>query len=134
MLAFSIMINFSSCEQEDLDFYFDCDNCYDSIPVWDTLWVQLTINEENPFVPLTFYVGDIETGEKDWVDTSYTEEFWLTGLVDVEYSIKAEYKKGDQTIIAVDSDKIKAVDGSEECVPPCYYVRGGTLDVRLKTK
>ncbi|MCF8224871.1 MAG: hypothetical protein K9J30_03215 [Bacteroidales bacterium] len=129
-LMFSL--NFSSCEQEDLNFYIDCDYCLDSIPLFDTLYVSVTINEENPFVPLVFYIGDTEEGNEDRIDTASHENFWLVSEVGVKYSVKATYKKGDETVFAIDGDKISVVDGEGECYPPCYYVRGGTLDVRLK--
>ena len=128
----ALALKMSSCEQEDLDFYIDCDYCLDSIPEWDTLWVSVTINDENPYVPLTFYLGDIETGAEDWVDTAYDNSFWLVSEVGVEYSVKATYILNGEPVIAVDSDRLKVVDGEGECYPPCYYIRGGTLDVELK--
>jgi hypothetical protein len=131
LIILILSVKFSGCEQEDLDFYIDCDYCMDSIPLYDTLRVLVTINEENPSVPLKIYLGDYDNGTTDWVDTAYSEEFWLVSEVDVEYSVKASYKRGEQTIIAVDGDKIKAVNGEEDCYSPCYYVRAGTLDVRL---
>nr|MDA3822644.1 hypothetical protein [Bacteroidales bacterium] len=131
LIILILSVKFSGCEQEDLDFYIDCDYCMEEIPLYDTLWVSLTINEENPYVPLKFYLGDYDNGTEDWIDTAYSGEFWLVSEVDVKYSVKATYKRGDETIVAIDSDKIKAVNGEEECYAPCYYVRAGTLDVRL---
>jgi hypothetical protein len=125
-------IKFTGCEQEDLDYYIDCDSCLIEIPDWDTLVVQLTINDENPVVPLEFFIGDYENGEVDWIDTARTERFWLTGEVGVEYSVKATYISGDEIILAIDGDKIRIVDGEADCGSPCFYTRGGTMDCRLK--
>ena len=126
-------IKFSGCEQEDLSFYVDCDYCLDEIPEYDTLWVSVTINEENPYVPLEFFVGNYDDGIEDWIDTTYREEFWLVSEVDVEYSVKATYKQNNKTVIAIDGDKIKVIDAENDCYDnyPCYFLRGGTLDVRL---
>ena len=124
-------VKFSSCEKEDLNFYIDCDYCLEEIPEWDTLKVYVTIDDENPFVPLEFFIGDYDDGIVDWVDTAYEEEFWLISEVDIEYSVKATYHKDDKIIVAVDGDKIKGVDGEGDCYAPCYYLRGGTLDVTL---
>ncbi len=112
-------VKFSSCETEDLNFYIDCDYCLDAIPEWDTLRVSVTINDENPFVPLEFYIGDYDGGIVDWIDTARSEEFWLVSEVDVNYSVKATYHMGDKIIVAVDSDKIKGVDGEGDCYAPC---------------
>lgn len=125
-------VNFIGCEQEDLDFYIDCDYCLEEIPELDTLWVSVTINDENPFVPLEFFIGDYEDGESDWIDTTWEESFWLESEIGVEYSVKALYQRDGEPVIAIDGDKIRVVDGAGECYSPCYYVRGGTLDVRLK--
>jgi len=96
------------------------------------LIVYVTINDENPFVPLTYYLGDYEDGVIDFVDTTYTEERFLYSKVGVEYSVKATYVKAGQTVVAVDGDKLRIIDGQGDCYPPCYFIRGGTLDVRLK--
>ena len=123
---------FSGCEQEDLDFFIDCDSCLSYYPDSADLIVQVIINDENPFVPLTFYRGDYENGKVDWVDTARNKTLYLYSEIGREYSVKATYQSGGQTIIAVDGDKMKVVNGEGECYPPCYYVKGGTLDVRLK--
>jgi hypothetical protein len=132
LLLLALCFNFSGCEQEDLAFITDCDNCLDAIPDSADLIVSVTINEENPFVPLTFYIGDYEDGIIDFIDTTRTEERLLYSEVGVEYSVKATYRKDGETVIAVDGDRLRIVDGSGDCYPPCYFIRGGTLDVRLK--
>jgi hypothetical protein len=125
-------VNFSGCEQEDLDFYIDCDFCLEEIPEFDTLWVSVTINDENPFVPLEFFIGDYEDGESDWIDTTWEESYWLESEIGVEYSVKALYQRDGSPVVAIDGDKMRVVNGEGECYSPCYYIRGGTLDVRLK--
>src|SRR6056297_2827906 len=124
--------NFSGCEQEDLALNIDCDNCLEFFPDSADLVINVTINDENPFVPLTFYVGDYEDGNIDYTDTTYTEERFLYSKVGVNYSVKATYQKDGETVIAIDGDRLRVVDGSGDCYPPCYFIRGGTLDVRLK--
>ena len=123
---------FGGCEQEDLDFFIDCDSCLSFYPDSANLVVQVTINDENPFVPLTFYRGDYEDNQVDWVDTTWAETLYLYSEIGRTYSVKATYHQGEQTVVAVDGDKMKVVDGEGECYPPCYYIKGGTLDVRLK--
>jgi hypothetical protein len=125
-------VKFAGCEQEDLNFFVDCDYCLDVIPKYDTLWVSVTINDENPFVLLEFFIGNYDDGIEDWTDTAFVEEFWLESEVDVKYSVKATYLKDNKPYIAIDGDKLKVVNGEDECYSPCYYLRGGTLDVRIK--
>ncbi len=133
LLALTVVsLKFTGCEQEDLDFYIDCDYCMEFVPDSAELIVTVTINDENPFVPLTFYSGDYEDGNIDFIDTTWTEERLLYSAVGVEYSVKATYKQGDETIVAIDGDKLRVVDGSDDCASTCYYIRGGTMDLRLK--
>jgi hypothetical protein len=121
-----------SCEQNPFIFDVDCDECYVEQPDSADLIVDITINEENPYVPLVFYKGDIEEGNIEWVDTAYTETLYLYSPVDQYYSIKAFYKSGSQTIISVDGDKMKTTLVSDVCDYDCWVIRGGILDVRLK--
>lgn len=132
ILVLLFIFKFSSCEQEDLEGYVNCNDCLEYSPEWDTLWVRVTINEENPFVPLVFFLGDYENGDIDWIDTTYTEEYWLISKVDTRYSVKATYRRGAKLVNAVDGDELRVVNGDEDCYSPCYFVRGGTMDVRLK--
>ncbi|MEX0986214.1 MAG: hypothetical protein WD052_01970 [Bacteroidales bacterium] len=131
-LLLIISVKFSGCEQEDLNFYIDCDYCLEFIPDSADLFVYVTIDDENPFVPLTFYKGDYEDGVIDYVDTTWTEEFLLLSEVGVEYAVKATYQKDGVPVIAIDGDKLQVVNGAGDCYSPCYYIRAGTLDVRLK--
>lgn len=128
-----VSLKITGCEQEDVDSYVDCDLCLSEYPEWDTLWVTVTINDENPFVPLEFYIGDYEDGEIDWTDTAYSESFWLLGEIEKQYSVKASYHKDGDILIAIDGDFLSVTNVEDECYPPCkYYISGGTLDVSMK--
>lgn len=132
MLVFMVCIKFTGCEQEDLDFYINCYDCLEEPPDSANLIVYLTINDENPYVPLVFYRGDYENNLEDWIDTAYADTLYLYSEVGITYSVKALYKQDGESVVAIDGDKMRIVDGEGECYPPCYVVRGGTLDLRLK--
>ncbi len=126
-----LIIGFS-CEEDPFVFDVNCDECFTSEPDSADLIVDITINEENPFVPLVFYRGDVEEDNIEWIDTSYSETLYLYSPVNEYYSIKAFYKSGSQTIIAVDGDRMKTTRVSDVCDYDCWVIKGGTLDVRLK--
>ncbi len=132
IIIIGVILKTTGCQQEDLDFYFDCYDCLEEPPVSSNLIVVVTINEENPFVPLVFYRGDIEDNVVDWIDTTYNDTLYLYSEVGLKYSVKATYLQDGEPLVAVDGDKLRVVDGEGECYPPCYVIRGGTLDVRLK--
>lgn len=132
---FTILFIFAaifSCEKNPFIFDVNCDECYLNEPDSADLIVDLTINKENPFVPLVFYRGEIEDNNIEWIDTAYSETLYLYSPVEEYYSIKAFYKSGSQTLIAVDGDKLKTRKVSDVCDNECWVIRGGILDVRLK--
>lgn len=132
IIVFMVSIKITGCEQEDLDFYIDCNDCLTQAPDSSNLLVFVTINDENPSVPLVFYRGDYEDNVVDWIDTTYNDTLKLYSEIGIKYSVKATYMKDGEVIVAVDGDKLSVVDGEGECYPPCYVIRGGTLDLRLK--
>jgi len=131
-LTFIVTILVFSCEETPFVFDVDCDECYIDKPDSANLIIDITINEENPFVPLVFYRGNIEDGIVEYRDTAREERRYLYSPVDEEYSVKAFYKSDSQTIIAVDGDKLKTSRVSDVCDIDCWVIRGGVLDVRLK--
>lgn len=136
IITFSILslIIIFSCEQDPFIFDVNCDECYINEPDSADLIVDLTINEENPFVPLVFYRGEVDENNIEWIDTAYSERLYLYSPVNEYYSIKAFYKSGDQVLIAVDGDKLKTSRVSDVCDYDCWVIRGGILDVRLKDR
>jgi hypothetical protein len=128
------LIQITGCEREQPSGLgvVDCSKCYQMKPEWVRLNVVLTINRENPFVPLSIYVGNVEDNILDWQDTSYSKDYWVDVKPDRYYSVKAEYKKGTKTIFAIDGDKVKLDLLTADCDQDCYYQRGGNVDVRLK--
>ena len=134
LLTLQILILNSGCERlESVDIgEFDCSECYQDKPEWGRLTVTLTINDQNPFVPLVIYRGDFENNDIEYVDTSYSADYWVEVPADKYYSVTAKYKDGNKTIFAVDGDKLKLKHTSDKCDEPCYYFKGGYIDVRLR--
>ncbi len=123
-----------SCIKDSFNFNIDCDECYYNRPDSSDLVVNLTINSENPSVPLVFYKGKVEDGIIEWVDTATTSTLYLLSPVNKFYSVKAVYKSGEKKIIAIDGDKLKTRQVSGVCDRDCWVIYGGILDVRLKYK
>lgn len=146
ILILAVSIKISGCEQEDLDFYIDCFDCLSNPPDSANLLVYVSINEENPHVPLILYKGDYEDNIEDYRDTAhidtiytynnttYTDTLEIWSEMGTYYSIKATYQIDGKPFAAVDGDRLRVVDGEGECSPPCYVIRGGTLDLRLKNE
>jgi hypothetical protein len=123
--------NFLGCETEDLVIGVDCNDCFGYVPDSADLIIYVTINAENPAVPLTVYKGSLEQGEVDWRDTATTSEFYLFSALDVDYTVEASYRSGDRTILSYDGDRMRIYDAGDDCGAPCYIVKGGIFDNRL---
>lgn len=93
--------------------------------------IKLTINPENPWVPITVYEGNFEKNNIVAEDTVYEKEYSVT-LPLGHYSVTAVYKVGDKTIIAVDGDEISLEeDSDDEDGTSEEYVSDANVDVRL---
>jgi hypothetical protein len=123
--------NFLGCETEDVVFSVDCNDCFGYVPDSADLIVYLTINDENPTVPITVYKGALEEGQIDWQDTARNTEYYLFSSLDVDYTVEATYRSGDKTILTYDGDRMHIYDAGNECGSPCYIVKGGIFDNRL---
>jgi hypothetical protein len=134
LLIFQFFIILNGCERDVSTKLgtVNCNECYQYQPDWGPLNVILTINNENPYVPLVIYIGNIEDNNIEYVDTSYSSDYWVDVPVNKYYSITAEYKSGDKTIFAVDGDDFKLKYSESDCDLPCYYYYGGYYDLRLR--
>lgn len=135
LLAVAILLlvsgNFTACEPEDWVLSVDCGDCYGYLPDSADLIINVTINAENDSVPLTFYLGNYEDGIIDWQDTATTEKFYLYSAFDKDYTVRATYASGNETIMSFDGDKMFLYDAGADCGSPCYIVKGGIFDLRL---
>ncbi len=116
----------------DRPLFVNCDECYTDEPSEAELLVKITINNENPKVPLAIYQGTFDTGEEIAQDTVTTESFYIFVKTKKMYTVVAEYHKNGKIIRVVNGHKIKTYLDNESCDSPCYVVTGTTLDARLK--
>lgn len=109
----------------------DCSECYTIKPDTAELIIKLTINDENPKVPIVIYKNNIEDNDIEFTDTAITEDYYIDVPVNKYYSVTAQYKVNEKTIIAVDGDKIKTKK-IYDCDEPCWIIKGGYINVKLK--
>ena len=121
-----------SCDK-DFDFLeIDCSECYRSKPDNGELIIKVTINNENPEVPIAIYRDRIESGRVRIRDTVSEETVYIEVPLNHYYSVKAEYKTGNDSVFAVDGDRIKTHRVTSQCDTICWIIKGGRYDLRLK--
>jgi hypothetical protein len=131
LLLLALAGNYLGCETEDWSFEVDCNDCYGYVPDSANLIIHLTINQENPEVPITVYLGSLESGIIDWRDTTDQAEYYLYAAMNASYTVEATYRSGNRTILTYDGDQMSISDMGDACGSPCYVVKGGIFDNRL---
>ena len=122
----------NSCNEDIILMDVDCSQCYTQRPEYASMKIKVTINEENPEVPITIFLGSYEKNQVRLVDTA-TSPYVSVDLIPARnYSIRAEYHVGDKTIYAIDGDEIELKKVSSQCDSVCWIIDGGEVDVRLK--
>ena len=133
MFLFLFLFAMMACDKpivEDCENY-DFSDCELEKPVWGIIKVKLTINDENPFVPLVFYKGYFEEGNIEYIDTAYQNNYEIDMPLDYYLSVKAEYVSAGKTIFAVDGGKFETKK-YRVCDEDCWVIRGGDYNVELK--
>ena len=121
-----------SCNEKLFTSDVNCDECYEVKPDSADIIVHVTLDSENPLVPLVVYRGPIEDNNIEYVDTAYGTTYNLYVPVNAEYSVKAKYKSGDKTIYTVDGDILKIKHVTDACSSDCWIITGGEFFNELK--
>jgi hypothetical protein len=132
MLAGFIIVLVCSCSEKIFTSDVDCEECYQIKPDSAFLTVELTINDTYESIPLAVYRNEVEIRDTEYVDTAYESPYYLLVPVNSEYSVEAEYIKGNSKIIAIDGTKIKTKHVSSECDEECWIIEGNELNMELK--
>lgn len=134
LLSVMAIIFSNSCE-DLVTLEVDCDECYVPEPDSAYLVVYVTIDNEINEVPLVFYKGKADARNVEYIDTAYQDTYnRLYVKTNEYYSVEATYNLEDKTIIAGDGDELKTRHITDICAEDCYVIRGGIMDVRLKSK
>jgi hypothetical protein len=128
-----VLLTLAGSCNEYLGISVDCDDCWGFKPDSADLLIYLTINQDNPEVPIVIYRGNFEDGEVDFLDTARQSTYTLYSAIDQYYSITAEYKVDGKTIIAVDGDVMKAKNAKSSCEFECWIITDGEFSLELKS-
>lgn len=110
----------------------DCDpnlTCNTVEPSNATISVALTIDDENPWVPLEVYQGNASDSILYLRDTATGDISWDLP-VDQRYSVVAKYRQGSRTVLAVDGGKI-STSSFTNCGETCWTTDDLNLNLRL---
>ena len=132
LLLFCIIICLSGCQEKIFTGNVNCDECYSNKPDSAILYIDVTINDKYPVVPLVLFREEFEKNLVDYEDTTDIGDYWIWVAIDQEYSVKVEYAYDSDTIYVVDATKLKVKRVTEECEDVCWVVVHDRIDARLK--
>jgi hypothetical protein len=126
-----------SCEDKAL--LVNCSECLNDKPYKVTIKIRITSNSENPTVPITVYLGNIEEGNILVEDIGYDNYYKSDNYYYFEkaefgqyYTVVAKYQSNGRTIRVVDGKMLKVRLDNSSCDRSCYVIEGDKFDVRLK--
>jgi hypothetical protein len=125
-----MLIGCSSDEDEELP--YPPVDCLSSKPQNGYVNIDITINAQNPSVPVDVYEGPIEAGQLVQRDTVSVRQFSYQLPVDRSYSVTARYLVGPDTVLAIDAGKIETEEKEYRNSVYCWEVDDADVDVRLK--
>ncbi len=129
----SVMANLMfSCDEYFSFLEVDCSECYRIKPDNGELIIQVTINNENPEVPIAIYRDKIESGRIRIRDTVSEKTVYIEVPLNHYYSVQAKYKVGNDSVFAVDGERIETHRVTDQCDTTCWIIKGGRYDLRLK--
>ena len=118
--------NSDTCTDAPLD-------CDEVKPIEGNLFIQATINQKNPKVPIAVFRGDFENNDLVLRDTlTIPSVNYTLPIIDMKYSVTALYiRNNGDTVLVIDDDDIEAVKDSY-CDGDCYTVDDGHIDLILR--
>jgi hypothetical protein len=132
VVILAILCLLPGCEDKS-DLPYAPENCNEQKPAFGEIHLRITINAENPSVPVTVYRGNYDDGIVVTTETFTT----TTGsiLLDTEerYSATASYRRGPDTILVLDEAEV-GVSSEEFRDATCWTVHDGSMDLQLATK
>ncbi|NOY37259.1 MAG: hypothetical protein GXO83_06755 [Chlorobi bacterium] len=133
-LAVVLMVasGLAGCNDEVTYESVDCSTCITYRPDSGDLIIRLTIDAENPQVPVAIYRDRLENNDIRFEDTVSLNELEVSVPLGHYYTVTAEYVSGQDTILAIDGDIIETKKVIGQCETTCWIISGGVLNVQYR--
>ncbi|MFO7369962.1 MAG: hypothetical protein R6X09_06810 [Bacteroidales bacterium] len=132
LVVLFLLILAGSCDEKVYTGDVDCDECYTEKPQQADLIIDLTISNRFGNVVVNVYEGEVEDNQVVLTDTVDYTPFYAYVKVDKKYAVRAEYRKGTETLYVIDGTKLKVMSVSDACEDACYVIEGETVNATIK--
>ncbi len=129
LLLLLLALPFSACLNNNNS---DCDPtliCNTFQPTSATMYISLTSNSENPWVPLAIYLGNASDSSLYFRDTVSGNASYVLPITQ-RYSAVAKYRQRGATVYAVDGGRL-SFNSTTNCNETCYTTDDLRLNMRL---
>lgn len=131
-LVVLFLLILAACDEKVYTGDVDCDECYTDKPQQADLIIDLTISNRFGNVVVNVYEGEVEDNQVVLTDTVDYTPFYAYVKVDKKYAVRAEYRKGAETLYVIDGTKLKVMSVSDACDDACYVIEGETINATIK--
>ncbi|MEM7039311.1 MAG: hypothetical protein AAF570_20220 [Bacteroidota bacterium] len=105
--------------------------CFYERPDSGFVHLNLTINGDNPLVPIAIYEGAIDDSILLVRDTVPDTDVFYYLAADQRYSASARYREAQLTILAVDGDRIRT-RRETNCDEVCFTIEDAFINLTLQ--
>ena len=133
LMLLAVMLFSLSCNSSNTD----CNpadgvppNCDDIEPTTGVLSMDLTVNTENPFVPIAVYYGYVDDSVLYFQDTIGSKSVSYDVPIGQRYTVVAKYAMQGRTVYAIDGGKVK-LKTNDNCGYTCYTTVDLDLNLQL---
>lgn len=127
LFLFFLAVSCTTEEEEECDY----SSCMTIPPTTGKLTIKVTRNEQNPYVPISIYLGKFENGILLLRDTLNENIKTFDVPIDQFITASAYYNMDNQKVIVMNSGKVK-LKKEKTCDSICYWVIDLTLSLKLK--
>ncbi len=110
----------------------ECDYCFEEKPEYVDLELIFNVEQSNKRVNYTIYSGFAFNSEVYMTGETYENSIWVGVLPDQDYTVVAEYVRGEDVIHVINDCKVKTEHFSHACDEPCHYVYEASCDLKIK--
>lgn len=132
LLTVTSLLLTGGCDDEVTYQSVDCADCIDFRPDSGTLIIKLTIDGDNPAVPVNVFRDRLEYNDLRYQDTVSESELEVLVPLNYYYTVTAEYHSGNDTILVVDGDQIETKKAIGQCETVCWIITGGLINVEYR--
>ena len=134
IIVFISIVFFVSCNDRQLFFEIDCDECFTNKP--DSIDLVIDVSTKygkNGYIDIIIYEGKYEDNKIYLIDSANYSPYYVFVPVEKQFTACAIYKNmSGENLLVIDGSRTKLKKEYDECSETCWYVKFTDIDLRVK--